>query len=107
MVHWSFRWKRLRPLGLSRTATLIAWEPAGLRELAGRVASVMDGLDGRSGCQLLADGFQGGGSELTQDVVGAARELARDRQRRSGVGQSTRFERLVVVVVRAGWPARG
>jgi hypothetical protein len=56
---------------------------------------------------LGVEGFQGGGSELTQDVVGAARELASDRQRRAGVRQSAGFEREVVLVVRTGWPARG
>jgi hypothetical protein len=78
--------ERLRPLGLSRTATLIAWEPAGLQELAGRLSSVMGwAVTERSKCQLVVDGFQGGGPELPQDVVGAAREFAGDRQRRAGV----------------------
>jgi hypothetical protein len=59
LVLWSFRWKRLRPLGLSRTATLLAWEPAGQRELTGRLASVMVGLDGGSWCQVM--GFRAAG----------------------------------------------
>jgi hypothetical protein len=51
------------------------------------------------------DGFQGGGAELAQDVVGAPREFARDRQRRAGVAQPAGFEREVVGVVGAAGPA--
>jgi hypothetical protein len=36
------------------------------------------------------DGFEGGGAELAQDVVGAPREFARDRQRRPGVAAAER-----------------
>jgi hypothetical protein len=43
----------------------------------------MGGLDGK--IVVSADGLQRGRPELTQDVIGAAGELAGDRQRRSGV----------------------
>src|SRR5215210_5041896 len=49
------------------------------------------------------DGFQRGGSELAQDVVGAPCELARDRQRGARVAEPARLEREVVGVV---WTAR-
>src|SRR4051794_19886303 len=52
------------------------------------------------------DGFEGGGAELAQDVEGAPRELARDRQRRARVAESAGLEREVVGVVGAAGPAR-
>ena len=68
MVDWSFRWKRLRPLGLSRTATLIAWEPAGLQELAGSVVEgsgtgELNGLRGEGGFKAAL----GQSAEITLD----------------------------------------
>ena len=46
-------------------------------------ASVMGGLEelGKS----VVDGFEGGGAELAQQVIGAPGELAGDRERRAGV----------------------
>src|ERR687897_2456340 len=51
------------------------------------------------------DGLQGGGAELAQDVEAAARELARDRQRRARVAETAGLEREVVGVVGATGPA--
>ena len=52
------------------------------------------------------DGFQRVGPELAEHVEGAARELARDRQRRPGVAEPAGFEGEVVGVVGAAGPAR-
>src|SRR4051794_22971081 len=52
------------------------------------------------------DGFQRGRAEFAQHVVGAARELARDRQRRARVTEPAGLQREVVGVVRAAGPAR-
>ena len=41
MVDRSFRVERLRPLGLCWAATL-AWEPQGLRELAGSLGAILE-----------------------------------------------------------------
>src|SRR5215217_2112380 len=50
-------------------------------------------------------GFQGGGSELAQDMEGAPRELARDRQRRTCVAEAAGLQCEVVGVVGAARPA--
>src|SRR3954447_26883004 len=52
------------------------------------------------------DWFQGGGAEVAQDVVGAPRELARDRQRRARVAEPAGLQCEVVGVIRAAVPAR-
>ena len=89
MVDRSFRVERFRPLGLSWAATL-AWEPRAFLELAGSFGAILE--SGRSGascgvseCSGGRDRLERGGPELAQDVEGATRELARDRQRRAGV----------------------
>ena len=53
------------------------------------------------------DGFQGGGAAFAQHVEGAARELARDCQRRARGAESAGLERKVVGVVGAAGPTCG
>src|SRR3954470_23701223 len=50
------------------------------------------------------DGFQGGRAEFAQDVVGAARELARDRQRRARVTEAAGLQGEGVGMVGAAGP---
>ena len=104
MVDRSFRVERLRPLGLSRAATLTR-EPQALRELVGSLGAILESWAQRScGVSLRSGGrdrLERGGAELAQDVEGASRELARDRQRRARVRESARLQRLNHSLLRA------
>src|SRR3954453_19220112 len=63
-----------------------------------------DGAAGGGSAQW--DGFQRGRAEFAQHVVGAARELARDRQRGARVAEPAGLQGEVVGVVGAAGPAR-
>jgi hypothetical protein len=86
MVDGSFRWGRLRLLGLWWTAAC-GRESRKLRELAGRLAAIegVVGLAERVRRAGLGDGFERLGTEFAQRVEAAAGELAGDRQGRPGV----------------------
>src|SRR4051812_49438857 len=107
MVDGSSCWRRLRPLGLLRSAARVGRDSGSMRELVGSLVGIFSDVGPLARSGLVSEGFLGGrgegvGSELVQDVVAAAGELAGDGQRGARVGEPAGLEREVVGVVGAG-----
>src|SRR4051794_26329607 len=100
MVDGSFRRRRLRPLGLLKSAARVGrvsrhfWE-AGRKRWGHLRDGGAAGRDRWMGQVWSGDRGEGVGSEFSQDVVAAAGELAGDRQRAAGVGEPAGFEREI------------
>ena len=102
MVDRSFRWSDCGRSVFGGPPRL-GWVPRSLLELAARVGRIVDVWawpERLAGSDVWR--VERGRAERPKEVVGAAGELAGDRQRRAGVRQAAVLERVVVGVVGAG-----
>src|SRR4051812_50152567 len=112
MVDGSSCWRRLRPLGLLRSAARVGRDSGSMRELVGSLVGIFSDVGPLARSGLVSEGFLGGrgegvGSELVQDVVAAAGEVAGGGQRGAGGGGPAGLGRGVVGGGGAGGGAGG